>query len=92
MPDKFDFKDGRAQILKALVPYELDNNAYDLVEAALDLIEKGKVQKKTFAEYIVNYLGERTNDQLHHDYIEDGEFTPEDCLFFFKEHGFKIIE
>lgn len=89
---KFDFTNGRAQILKALVPYELDNNAYDLVKAALDLIEKGKVQKKTFKEYIVNYIGERSKDQLHFDYIEDGEFTPEDCLFFFKKHGLKIIE
>jgi len=87
-----DLQKARTKILEMLDPVDYDRSTIDSVEAALDLIEKGKVQKNTFTEYIMNYLIDRTSDHFHVDCIDDGDLTPEDCLFFFKEHGFKIIE
>jgi len=87
-----DLQKARTKILEMLDPVDYERNTIDCIEAALDLIERGIIQKATFRDYITYYLMERTKDHFHSDCIDDGDVTPEDCLFFFKEHGFKIIE
>ena len=63
-----------------------------IVEGALSIIREGKITKGTFEEYIELFFRHESNNEEQIERALDNEVTPEDCLFFFKQHGFKIIE
>ena len=65
------------------------------VEAAMEIVCDGKVLKNGILFYIDDVLTKELDDKKDADHIYNvmtQKVTPEDCLYFFKQCGYEVIE